>query len=191
MDKNESARPPKTLSDKLLSKRILMLSEPVMPKSAKRIVSQLLYLDSEDPKKPISFYINSPGGSISDGFAIFDTIRFIRAPVTTICIGISASMGTILMLAPRKKELRVAMVNTRFMMHQPSSAYRGAAADIEIGAKQILKLRDRLVEIYVEETGQKADRVKTDINRDFWMTAEEAVDYGLCHRVVKERGEIA
>ncbi|MGQ0614954.1 MAG: ClpP family protease [Planctomycetaceae bacterium] len=191
MDKNDSARPPRTLSDKLLSKRILMLSEPVMPNSAKRIVSQLLYLDSEDPKKTIFFYLNTPGGSISDGFAIFDTIRFIRAPVTTICTGISASMGTILMLAPRKKEDRVAMANTRFMMHQPSSAYRGAASDIEIGAKQILKLRDRLVEIYVEETGQKADRIKTDINRDFWMTAEEAVDYGLCHRVVKEYGELA
>jgi len=188
---SENARTPRTLQDKLLSKRIVMLSEPVMPKSAQRVVSQLLYLDADDPRKPITFYLNTPGGSISDGFAVFDTVRYIRAPVTTVCTGISASMGTILMLAPREKEQRVAMPNTRFMMHQPSSAYQGAAADIAIGAKQILKLRDRLVEIYVAETGQKADRIKADINRDFWMTAEEAVDYGLCHRVVREHREIA
>jgi ATP-dependent Clp protease protease subunit len=188
-EKNE--RIGRTLRDKLMAKRVILLSEPIMPASSKRVVSQLLYLDSEDPKKPITLYINTPGGSISDGFAVFDTIRLIRAPVTTVCTGISASMGTILMLAPRKKELRVTMPNTRFMIHQPSSAFQGAAADIEIGARQILKLRDRLVEIYVKETGQKEERIRQDLNRDFWMTAPEAVDYGLCHRVIESVGELS
>jgi ATP-dependent Clp protease protease subunit len=188
-DKN--GRLGRTLRDKLLAKRIVMISEPILPLAAKRVISELLYLDSEDAKKPITLYINTPGGSVSDGFAIFDTIRFIRAPVTTVCTGISASMGTILMLAPKKKEWRVAMPNTRFMIHQPSSAFQGAAADIEIGAKQIVKLRDRLIEIYVKETGQKEERIRNDMNRDFWMTAQEAVDYGLCHRVIESIGEIS
>jgi ATP-dependent Clp protease protease subunit len=183
-------RSPRSLDEKLLRQRVVFLSEPVMPPSSQRIVSQLLYLDSRDPKAPITFYINTPGGSISDGFAIFDTIRFIRAPVRTVCTGLSASMGTILMLSPKEKKDRVTMPNTRFMIHQPSSAYRGAAADIEIGAKQILLLRDRLVQIYVEETGQKADRILLDLNRDYWMSAEEAVDYGLCSRVVKSVQEL-
>jgi len=187
---SRTPRAPRSLQDKLLRQRTILLSEPVMPESSQRIVSQLLYLDSRDPKAPISFYINTPGGSISDGFAVFDTVRYIRAPVRTICTGLSASMGTILMLSPRSKKDRVTMPNTRFMIHQPSSAYRGAAADIEIGAKQILLLRDRLVQIYVEETGQKAERILQDLSRDFWMSAEEAVDYGLCSRVVKSVQEI-
>lgn len=162
-----------------------------MQDSADRLVSQLLYLDAQDPKKPIHFYINTPGGSVSDGFAIYDTVRLIRAPVTTICTGMSASMGTILMLAPPDKKNRVCLPNTRFMIHQPSGGYRGSASDIEIGAKEILKLRDRLIQIYVEEAGIDGDRVKTDLNRDFWMTADEAVEYGLCDRVIKSLAELS
>ncbi|MHC4958300.1 MAG: ClpP family protease [Planctomycetota bacterium] len=186
----ETKKPSRRLMEKLLEERIVLLSEPVMPDSSERLVSQLLYLNTWDKKAPIQFWINTPGGSISDGFAIFDTIRFIEAPVATICTGMSASMGTILMLAPEESTRRVTLPNTRFMMHQPSSAYRGSASDIEIGAKEILKLRDRLIQIYVEECGMDADRVITDIRRDHWMTAEEAVEYKLCDRIIHKTGDL-
>ena len=190
-DNGNDDRASRNIIDKLLDQRIVMLSEPVMPKSSQRLVAQLLYLDAQTSKKPIHFYINTPGGSISDGFAVFDTIRFIKSPVITICTGLSASMGTILMLAPPNKKNRVCLPNTRFMIHQPSSAYQGSASDIEIGAKQILILRDRLIEIYVEETKMDADRVRTDLHRDYWMAAEEAVQYGLCDRVVKSLSDLS
>ena len=186
----DTKKPARRLMEKLLEQRTILLSEAVMPETSERIIAQLLYLESEDPKAPIHFYINTPGGSISDGFAIFDTARFIRAPVISLCTGMSASMGTILMLAPREKKNRVTLPNTRFMIHQPSSAYRGAASDIEIGAKEILKLRDRLIDIYVEECGIDRDRITADMKRDFWMTADEAVDYGLCDRVVASVNEL-
>lgn len=190
MATKETASTSRTLMNRLLEHRIVMLSEPVMPKPAQRLMAQLLLLDAQDPKKPIHFYINTPGGSISDGFAIFDTVRFLRAPVVTVCTGLSASMGTILMLSPPEKKNRVCLPNTRFMIHQPSSAYRGSAADIEIGAKEILKLRDRLVEIYVQETKMDEDRIRADLNRDYWMTSEEAVKYGLCDRIVKHVNDL-
>ena len=190
MASKENPRPSRLLMDRLLEHRIVMLSEPVMPRPAQRLMAQLLLLDAQDPKKPIHFYINTPGGSISDGFAIFDTVRFLSAPVMTVCTGLSASMGTILMLSPQEKKNRVCLPNTRFMIHQPSSAYRGSASDIEIGAKQILKLRDRLVEIYVEETKMDEERVRADLNRDYWMTADEAVKYGLCDRIVRHVSDL-
>ncbi len=191
----EHELPTRHIIDRLLEQRTLLLSEAVMPDSAERLVAQLLYLNAQDQKAPITFYTNTPGGSISDGFAIFDTIRFIKPKVTTVCTGISASMGTVLMLAPSDKKRRVAMPNTRFMIHQPSSAYQGSAyqgsaSDIEIGAKQILLLRDRLVQIYVEETGQTKENILRDLNRDYWRSAAEAVDYGLCDRVVEKLGDI-
>ena len=176
--------------DKLLEQRIVLLSEPVMPRSSQRVVSQLLYLDAQDHKKPIHFYLNTPGGSVSDGFAIYDTRPFIRSPVTTICTGISASMGTILMLSPPDRKKRVCLPNTRFMIHQPSGGYQGSASDIEIGAREILKLRDRLIRIYVDEAGIDADRVRADMNRDYWMDSKEAVEYGLCDRVIKNFSEL-
>ena len=184
-------RPSRHLMEKLLEQRILLLSEAVMPKAAQRLVSQLLYLDAQDSKKPIHFYINTPGGSVSDGFAIFDTVRLIRAPVKTICTGMSASMGTILMLSPKEKKDRVCTPNTRMMIHQPSGGYQGSASDIEIGAKEILRLRDRLIQIYVEETGVDPERIKKDLNRDYWMTAEEAVEYGLVDRIVQSVTELS
>ncbi len=189
-DKGNDDRATRHIINKLLDQRIVMLSEPVMPDSAQRLVAQLLYLNAQDAKKPIHFYINTPGGSISDGFAVFDTIRFIKAPVISICTGLSASMGTILMLAPPDRKNRVCLPNTRFMIHQPSSAYQGSASDIEIGAKQILMLRDRLIEIYVQETRMDADRVRADLNRDYWMDANEAVEYGLCDRVVTNLSDL-
>ena len=188
---SEGKKTSRRLSEKLLEQRILLLSEPVLPESSERLVSQLLYLHGPDAKKPIHFYINTPGGSISDGFAIFDMIRMIETPVITICTGMSASMGTILMLSPPDKKKRVCLPNTRFMIHQPSSAYRGSASDIEIGAKEILKLRDRLCEIYVEECGVDPDQIRIDMRRDFWMTAKEAVEYGLCDRIIQNVGELS
>jgi ATP-dependent Clp protease protease subunit len=174
----------------VLDQRTVLLSEPVMPKPAERIISQLLYLDALDPKAPIKFYINTPGGSVSDGFAIFDTARFIRAPVKTVCTGMSASMGTILMLCPRNKKDRVCLPNTRIMVHQPSGGYQGSASDIEIGAREILKLRERLIQIYVQECGVDPERVRKDMNRDHWLTAEEAVEYGLLDRIVQSVAEL-
>ena len=182
-------RPIPKILDRLLDQRIVLLSEPVMSETSVRLVAQLLYLDAQDPKKPIRFFINTPGGSISDGFAIFDTCRAISAPVKTICTGMSASMGTILMLAPAKKKDRVCLPNTRFMIHQPSGGYRGSASDIEIGAKEILKTRDRLIEIYAE-AGIDSDRVRDDMNRDYWMNAEEAVDYKLVDRIVASTKDV-
>ncbi|MFQ5843769.1 MAG: ClpP family protease [Planctomycetota bacterium] len=181
---------PHRLFDRLLEKRTILLSEPVMPESTERVVAQLLYLDAEDGKKPIRFFLNCPGGSITDGFAIFDTVRMIRAPVTTLCTGLAASMGTILMMSPTDKKRRLTLPNARFMIHQPSSTYRGVASDVEIGAREILKMRDRLIQVYVDECGHSADKVKADINRDFWMTAEEAVDYGITDRVVRHAGDV-
>jgi ATP-dependent Clp protease protease subunit len=180
----------RNIINKLLDQRIVLLSEPVMPDSAERLIAQLLYLDGQDAKKPILFYINTPGGSISDGFAIFDTVRFLRAPVKTICTGLSASMGTILMLSPPDKKNRFTLPNTRFMIHQPSSGYRGTASDIEIGAREILKMRDRLIEIYVEETGKDTETIKRDMNRDFWMDAAQAVEYGLCASIVRSMADL-
>jgi len=186
-DKDDRKHP--KIFDRLLDQRIILLSEPVMPEPAERIIAQLLYLDAVDSKKPIRMFINSPGGSISDGFAIFDTARAIGAPLKTICTGMSASMGTILMLAPKEKKDRVCLRNTRFMIHQPSGGYRGAAADIEIGAREILKTRDRLVEIYAE-AGIDSDRVRADMNRDYWMDANEAIDYGLVDRIVDSVNDV-
>ena len=187
-DKDSSSR----LFDKLLEQRTVMLNEPVMPKAAQRLVAQLLYLDAQDSKKPIHFYINTPGGSISDGFAIFDAVRFINAPVTTLCTGLSASMGTILMLAPPKaKKDRVCLPNTRFMIHQPSGGLSAAPPPISRSARRkSCKTRDRLIEIYVEETNMDADRIRTDLHRDFWMDAQGAVDYGLCDRVVTRASDL-
>jgi len=139
---DQDARKHPKIFDRLLDQRIILLSEPVMPEPAERIIAQLLYLDAVDSKKPIRMFINSPGGSISDGFAIFDTARAIGAPLKTICTGMSASMGTILMLAPRDKKNRVATPNTRVMIHQPSGGYRGSASDIEIGAKLTGRVED-------------------------------------------------
>ena len=187
MPSSNQNRQTRNILDRLLEQRIVLLSEPVSAESAQRLIAQLLYLDGKDTKKPIHFYINTPGGSVSDGFAIFDTIRLIRAPVISICTGMSASMGTILMLAPREKRNRLCLPNTRIMIHQPSGGYRGSASDIEIGARETLKLRDRLVQVYVDEAGIDPERVRADMSRDFWLTAEEAKEYGLVDRVLTAR----
>jgi ATP-dependent Clp protease protease subunit len=153
------------------------------------VIAQLLYLDNDDPGKPIKIFINSPGGSADDGFAIYDMIRFVRSPVKIISAGLSASAATVIMLAA-KKENRLALPNARIMIHQPSMRSFGAAEDLRRTAEQILKLRQRINELYAQETGQPLDKVSVDTDRDFWMTAQEAVEYGLISRVVASYSEL-
>ena len=171
---------------RLLKERIIFLGEEVNDTTASLVVAQLLFLESEDPKKDIHFYINSPGGSISAGFAIFDTMNYIKCDVSTICIGMAASMGAFLLAggAPGK---RMALPNAEIMIHQPSGGARGQATEIEITAKQILKTKEKLNRILSENTGQDVEKVAQDTERDNWMTAEEAKEYGLIDEIVISR----
>ena len=173
----------------LLKARTLLISDPIDHKVSARVIAQLLMLDHEDPKKPVKIFINSPGGSAYDGFAIYDLIRFIRPEVKIVNMGLSASAATVIMLAA-KKENRFAVPNARIMIHQPSMRSYGGAEDIRRTAEQILKLRLRINELYAEETGQTLEKVTEDTDRDYWMSAQEAVDYGLISRVVATYDEL-
>jgi ATP-dependent Clp protease protease subunit len=169
---------------RLLSERIVFLGTPVDDQIANLIVAQLLHLESEDPDKDVSLYINSPGGSIYAGLAIYDTMQFIKPDVTTICFGMAMSMGSLLLCggAPSK---RLALPNSRILIHQPSGGYQGQSADIEIQAKEILDLRARMDEIYARHTKQEIERVHQDMDRDRYFTPDEAVEYGLIDRIIE------
>ena len=171
---------------RLLNDRIIVLSEDVNPNSASVIIAQLLYLEGQDPEKDISFYINSPGGSITDGMAIHDTMKYIKCDVSTICVGMAASMGAFL-LAGGKKGKRFALPNAEIMIHQPSGGARGQATEIEIVAEQILKTRAKLNQILAENTGQPIETIARDTERDNYMTAQEAMEYGIIDQVVANR----
>lgn len=171
---------------RLLKERIIFLSGEVNDQMADLIVAQLLFLESEDPDKDIQIYINSPGGSVSAGFAIYDTIQYIKPDVSTICIGLAASMGAFL-LASGTKGKRYALPNADIMIHQPLGGAQGQASDIKIHAEKILKTRERLNRILSSRTGQDYERIDRDTDRDFYMTADEAVDYGLIDKVVESR----
>lgn len=171
---------------RLLKERIIFLSGEVNDQMADLIVAQLLFLESEDPDKDIQIYINSPGGSVSAGFAIYDTIQYIKPDVSTICIGLAASMGAFL-LASGAKGKRYALPNADIMIHQPLGGAQGQASDIKIHAEKILKTRERLNRILSERTGQDYERIDRDTDRDFYMTADEAVNYGLIDKVVESR----
>ncbi len=173
---------------RLLKERIVFLTGPVEDNIASLVVAQLLYLEADNPKKDISFYINSPGGVVSSGLAIYDTIQYIRPRVATLCVGQAASMGSLL-LAAGEKGMRYCLPNARIMVHQPSGGFRGQAADIEIQAREILKLRERLNRIYVKHTGQPLEEVETALDRDRWMSAEEAREWGLIDEVFEKRPE--
>ena len=170
---------------RLLNERIVFLGTPIDDQIANLIVAQLLHLESVDPDKDISIYINSPGGSIYSGLAIYDTIQFIKPDVQTICVGIAMSMGSLL-LAGGAKGKRFALPNSRILMHQPSSGFEGQASDIEIAAREILKTRDRIDQIYAEHSGRPVEEVHADMERDRFFKADEAVDYGLIDRVISE-----
>lgn len=170
----------------LLKQRIIFLTGPVFDQVSSLICAQLLYLESENPGKDISFYINSPGGVVSSGLAIYDTMQYIRCPVSTVCIGQAASMGSLLLTAGEKGK-RYALPNARIMVHQPSGGAQGQATDIEIQAREILTLRKRLNEIYVRHTGQAMDAIENKLERDSYLSAEEARDFGLVDEVVENR----
>ncbi|WP_372000346.1 ATP-dependent Clp endopeptidase proteolytic subunit ClpP [Tistrella mobilis] len=171
---------------RLLKERIIFLTGPVEDNVSSLITAQLLFLESENPKKDISFYINSPGGVVTSGLAIYDTMQYIRCDVQTLCIGQAASMGSLLLAggAPGK---RYALPNARIMVHQPSGGFRGQATDIEIHAREILKLRARLNEIYVQHTGRPLEEVERAMERDNFMSPEEAKAFGLIDTVVAQR----
>ena len=171
---------------RLLNDRIVMLSDEVNDVTASLIVAQLLYLEAQDPDKDIQFYINSPGGSITSGMAIYDTMQYIKADVSTICIGMAASMGAFLLSAGAKGK-RLALPNAEVMIHQPSGGSRGQATDIQIQAERILKMKKNLNQILAENTGQPVEKVTQDSERDFFMSASEAVDYGLIDKIIAHR----
>ena len=171
---------------RLLRERLIFLVGPVTDQTANVVVAQLLFLESENPDKDISLYINSPGGSVSAGMSIFDTMQFIKPDVSTLCMGIAASMGAFLMAAGAKGK-RFALPNSRIMIHQPSGGAQGQATDIEIQAREILKLRESLNQILAERTGQPLEKIRADSERDYFMSADEAKDYGLIDRVIAKR----
>ncbi len=173
---------------RMLKERIIFVSGPVHDEMATSIVAQLLFLESESPKKEISMYINTPGGVVTSGLSIYDTMQYIRCPVSTVCIGQAASMGSLL-LAAGEKDLRFSLPNSRIMVHQPSAGFQGQASDIAIHAKEILELKDRLNEIYVKHCGQTLEKVETALDRDYFMTPEQAKDWGLIDKIVDKRAE--
>jgi ATP-dependent Clp protease protease subunit len=171
---------------RLLRERIVFLVGPVNDHSANLVVAQLLFLESENPDKDISLYINSPGGSVSAGLSIFDTMQFIKPDVSTLCMGIAASMGSFLLMAGAKGK-RMALPNSRVMIHQPSGGAQGQATDIEIHAREILKTREQLNQIYAERTGQSIEKIRADMERDMFMDPTEAKAYGLIDQVLAHR----
>jgi ATP-dependent Clp protease protease subunit len=173
---------------RLLKERVIFLVGPVNDQSANLIVAQLLFLESENPDKDISFYINSPGGSVYAGMAIYDTMNFIKPDVSTLCTGLAASMGALL-LSSGKKGKRYTLPNSRIMIHQPSGGAQGQATDIQIQAREILDLRERLNHILAKNTGQPVDRVAVDTERDNFMSAEDAVSYGIVDQLLSSRAE--
>jgi ATP-dependent Clp protease protease subunit len=175
---------------RLLRERVVFLVGPVNEVTANVIVAQLLFLESDNPDKDISFYINSPGGSVSAGMAIYDTMQFIKPDVSTLCIGQAASMGALLLTAGAKGK-RFCLPNSRVMIHQPMGGFQGQASDIEIHAKEILFLKGRLNEIMAKHTGQKIETVEKDTDRDNFLSADQAVEYGLVDKVLVNRTESA
>ena len=174
---------------RLLMDRIVFLGSPVDDTVSNIIVAQLLFLDADDPERDIYLYINSPGGNVYAGLAIYDTMQHLRAPVATFCVGMAASMGAVL-LAGGASGKRSALPNSRILVHQPSSGYQGTAADIEIAAKEVLGVRERLNRILSRHTGQPVEKIAEDVDRDYFMSPEEAAEYGLIDRVLADRDAV-
>ena len=171
---------------RLLRERVIFLVGPVNDQTANLVVAQMLFLESENPDKDISLYINSPGGSVTSGMSVFDTMQFIKPDVSTLCMGMAASMGAFLMAAGAKGK-RFALPNSRIMIHQPSGGAQGQASDIEIHAREILKTREQLNRIMAERTGQPLEKIRADSERDYFMDSEEAKTYGLIDQVLAKR----
>ncbi len=175
---------------RLLKDRIIFIGSPIDDHVANTVIAQMLFLESEDPEKDINLYINTPGGIVSAGLAIYDTMQYITPPITTICIGQAASMGAVLLAAGAKGK-RYALPNARIMIHQPSGGAQGQATDISIAAREILRIRERLNEILAKHTGQPIEKIQQDSERDFFLSAEEAVEYGLIDRVIYDKKAFA
>ncbi|KAJ1765564.1 hypothetical protein LPJ69_001235 [Coemansia sp. RSA 1752] len=173
---------------RLLKERIIMLNGPVNDSQSSLIVAQLLFLEAEDPDKPVSMYINSPGGSVTSGMAIYDTMQYVQCPISTLCTGQACSMGSLLLAAGAKGQ-RFALPNSSIMVHQPSGGAEGQASDIAIHAREILKTRERLNRIYAKHTGQTVDVIERAMERDNFMTPEEALAFGLIDRVLEKRAD--
>jgi ATP-dependent Clp protease protease subunit len=172
---------------RLLKERIIFLGGPVDDHTANSVIAQLLFLDNEDSKKDIKLYINSPGGSVTAGLAIYDTMQHVKAPVSTICVGMAASMAAVL-LSAGAKDKRFALPNSEILLHQVMGGAEGQATEIEITARHILKIRERLNQILVKHTGQKLAKIEKDTDRDFWLSADEAKDYGVVDTILKPHG---
>jgi ATP-dependent Clp protease protease subunit len=168
---------------RLLDERIIFLGTPIDDQVANLVVAQLLHLESEDPEKDIAMYINSPGGSIYSGLAVYDTMRFIKPDIQTMCVGMAMSMGSLL-LAGGTKGKRASLPNSRILIHQPSAGFRGQSTDIEIHAREILNVRERIEQIYAEHTSRPVEQVRVDMERDRFFTAEQALEYGIIDRVL-------
>jgi ATP-dependent Clp protease protease subunit len=173
---------------RLLKERVIFVTGPIEDYGASLITAQLLFLEAENPKKPISMYINSPGGVVTAGMAIYDTMQFVKPPVATLCIGQAASMGSLLLTAGAPG-MRAALPNARIMLHQPSGGFQGQASDIERHAEDIIKMKRRLNEIYVKHTGKPYEVIERTLDRDFFQTAQEAKDFGIIDRVIATRAE--
>ena len=171
---------------RLLNDRIIILSEEVNDANASIVVAQLLYLEAQDPDKDIQFYINSPGGAVTAGMAIYDTMQYIKADVSTICVGMAASMGAFL-LSSGAKGKRIALPNAEIMIHQPAAGTQGKVTDMEIDVERFLKIKERLNRMLAENTGKSVEEIKRDTERDHWFTAEEAKEYGLVDQVIYQR----
>jgi ATP-dependent Clp protease, protease subunit len=178
------------LPSRMLRERIIFVIGPVHDMMATSICMQLLFLEAENPKKEISMYINSPGGVVTSGMAIYDTMQFIKSPVATLCIGQAASMGSLLLCAGHK-DMRFALPNSRIMVHQPSGGYSGQASDIQRHAEDIVKMKRRLNEVYVKHTGQPYEKIERTLDRDHFMTAEQSKEFGIVDKVLTSRDEVA
>ena len=171
---------------RLLKERIIFITGPIEDHMSTLVCAQLLFLEAENPKKEIAMYINSPGGVVTSGFAIYDTMQFVKPGVSTLCIGQAASMGSLLLCAG-EKTMRFALPNARIMVHQPSGGFQGQASDIERHAEDIIKMKRRLNEVYVKHTGQSYEAIETTLDRDYFMSAEQARDFGLVDQVITSR----
>lgn len=173
------------LTKRLVENRMILISEPISDKIARKVVSQVTLMDQENHEDPISVFVNSPGGSADSGFAIYDILEFVRSPVRTLCTGLSASAAVLAFLAG-DDDKRYSLPNSRFLLHQPRTVVTGDASDIDIGASEIVRLRDRYNEVVSEVTGKSVDEIEEDSDRDFWLEADEAKDYGLVDEVIED-----
>lgn len=188
-DENEEQSDNSPLSQKLLKSRTVILAEPISKELAERVTTQLLILDEDDPESPIDLYINSPGGDVDAGYAIFDMVRYIEAPVNCISNGLTASAAVVVLLAA-PSERRFTLPNSRFLMHQPSTGVKGSTADIKIEANEILRLREKINKLIARETGQNIEKVRKDTQRNYWIGAEDAQEYGLISKIVVSKTDI-